>query len=86
MFDVAPSTFAETMPRMSCLAVRKEGSRENPDAAVVGQICQFLVQTVHRSRNRRLLGIHTWLSSCLDVVRGLELCVAHCRRFCLSWR
>ena len=30
MFDVAPSTFAEAMPRMSCLAVRKEGSRENP--------------------------------------------------------
>ena len=46
MFDVAPSTFAETMPRMSCLAVRKEGSRENPDAAVVGQICQF-----HRDPN-----------------------------------
>ena len=29
MFDVAPSTFADTMPRMSCLAVRTEGSREN---------------------------------------------------------
>ena len=41
MFDVAPSTFAETMPRMSCLAVRKDGSRENPDAAVVGQIISF---------------------------------------------
>ena len=51
MFDDAPSTFAEAMPRMSCLAVRKEGSRENPGTAVVGQICQFLVQTVHHSRN-----------------------------------
>ena len=51
MFDDAPSTFAEAMPRMSCLAVRKEGSRENPGTAVVGQIRQFLVQTVHHSRN-----------------------------------
>ena len=51
VFDVSPSTFAEAMPRMSCLAVRKEGSRENPGTAVVGQICQFLVQAVHHSRN-----------------------------------